>query len=93
MMMLSLENGGRGASAYADALAAYLAIAVDKGADYWSYYMFMAYMEEIRMRNTFARQAISMVWDFAEANPMSASTGNFNGAIDWVAEVVNDVVL
>jgi len=29
-----------------------------------------------------------MVWDFAEANPLSESTGNFYGAIAWVAEVV-----
>src|SRR5713101_7355839 len=40
------------------------------------------------MRNTFARQAIPMVWDFAEANPFSSSSGNFQGAIDWVAEVI-----
>ena len=29
-----------------------------------------------------------MNWDFAEANPLSDSTGNFIGAIDWVAEVI-----
>ena len=29
-----------------------------------------------------------MNWDFAEANPLSNSTGNFSGAIDWVAEVI-----
>lgn len=29
-----------------------------------------------------------MNWDFAEANPLSDSTGNFSGAIDWVAEVI-----
>ncbi len=40
------------------------------------------------IRNTFARQAIPMVWDFAEANPFSDSSGNFKGAIDWVAEVI-----
>ena len=40
------------------------------------------------MRNTFARQAIPMVWDFAEANPFSESTGNFQGAVDWIAEVI-----
>lgn len=28
-----------------------------------------------------------MVWDFAEANPLSSSTGNFMGAIDWIVEV------
>jgi putative DNA methylase len=29
-----------------------------------------------------------MVWDYAEANPFSKSSGNFQGAIDWVAEVI-----
>jgi len=36
-----------------------------------------------------------MVWDFAENNPLGDSSGNFQGAIDWIAEVValspNDV--
>ncbi|GEM_PF-6259667 len=29
-----------------------------------------------------------MVWDFAEANLLSGSTGGFTGAIEWVAGVV-----
>ena len=29
-----------------------------------------------------------MVWDYAEANPFSNSTGNFLGAVEWVARVV-----
>jgi len=41
------------------------------------------------IRNTFVRQGISMVWDFAETNPMSSSTGNFQGAVDWVIDVVS----
>jgi len=36
------------------------------------------------LRNTFARQALPMVWDFAEANPFSDSTGNFGGSLTWV---------
>src|SRR5690606_3586718 len=43
------------------------------------------------VRNTFARQAIPMVWDFAEANPMSESTGNFYGAVQWVSDVIEGV--
>ena len=27
-----------------------------------------------------------MVWDFAEANPLSGPSGNFWGAVDWIAE-------
>jgi putative DNA methylase len=75
------------AQAYADAVATYLAIAVDRLADRNSIICSWDVSRD-STRNTFARQAIPMVWDFAEANPMSESTGNFYGTIDWVAEVV-----
>ena len=42
----------------------------------------------VKVRNTFSRQAIPMTWDFAEANPFSDSTGNFLGAANWVAGVI-----
>ncbi len=84
---VSLNDGGTGANAYADAVATYLAIALDKGADYWSS-ICSWHSGRDTIRNTFARQAIPMVWDFAEANPMSASTGNFLGTLDWVTEAV-----
>ena len=38
--------------------------------------------------NTFTRQALPIVWDFAEVNPIADSTGSFVSAIDWVARVV-----
>ena len=40
------------------------------------------------MRNVFSRQAISMVWDYAEANPFSNSSGNFLGQLKWISKVV-----
>jgi len=82
-------NDDVGATAYADAIATYLAIALDKGADYWSA-LCSWHAGRDTIRNTFARQAIPMIWDFAEANPFSESTGNFQGAIDWVAEVIQE---
>ena len=36
----------------------------------------------------FSRQALPIVWDFSEGNPFSESTGNYGGAVDWVADVV-----
>ena len=36
----------------------------------------------------FSRQALPMVWDFSEGNPFSGSTGGFDGALNWVANVV-----
>ena len=29
-----------------------------------------------------------MTWDFAEANPLSNSTGNFIGAVNWITKVI-----
>ena len=37
----------------------------------------------------FSRQALPIVWDFSEGNPCSESTGNYGGAVDWVADVVD----
>lgn len=75
------------AVAYADAIATYMAIAIDRLADRGSSICSWD-SGYVKVRNTFARQAIPMIWDFAEANPFSSSTGNFRGAIDWVAEVI-----
>ena len=36
----------------------------------------------------FSRQALPIVWDFSEGNPFSESTGNYGGAVEWVADVV-----
>jgi len=82
-----LNDGGRGATAYADAVATYLAFAVDRLADRNSTICSWDVTRD-NVRNTFARQAIPMTWDFAEANPLSTSTGNFAGAVDWVSEVI-----
>jgi putative DNA methylase len=84
-------NDGDVATAYADAVATYLALAVDRSSDYWSA-LCSWYTSGEKMRNTFTRQAIPMVWDFAEANPFSESTGNFLSAIDWIAEVISGSV-
>lgn len=84
---LPLNEGGTGATAYADAVATYLAIAVDRMSDYSSSICSWNSGRD-NIRNTFARQAIPMTWDFAEANPLSDSSGNFIGAVDWVTQVI-----
>jgi putative DNA methylase len=80
-----LEDGGTGAPAYADAIATYLAFAVDRGADQWS--SLASWRTQVEaVRSTFARQALPMVWDFTEINPFSDSTGNFDDSVGWVCE-------
>jgi putative DNA methylase len=83
-----LAEGGTGAQAYADAIATYLAFAVDRLADRNSTICTWDVTRD-NVRNTFARQALPMTWDFAEANPFSESTGNFLGAVQWIAEVLS----
>ena len=77
-----LAEGGDGALAYAQAIATYLAFAVDKMADRNST---IASWDVSRnsLRNTFGRQAIPMSWDYAESNPFSGSAGGFDNCIEW----------
>ncbi|MCT7967442.1 DUF1156 domain-containing protein [Laspinema sp. D1] len=84
-----LNEGGTGARAYGEAIATYLAFAVDKSSDYWSNLCTWGISGET-MSHVFTRQAIPMTWDFCEANPLSDSTGNFNGAINWVVQVLEN---
>lgn len=69
-------------SEYAKGVSVYLAFAVDRLADYSS--KFATWSGEF-IAHTFGRQAIQMVWDYAECNPFSDSTGNWGGAINWIA--------
>lgn len=82
-----LRDGGLGAKAYAEAVSVYLAFIVDKCADYWSSICSWNSPGE-KMRNTFGRQAIPMVWDFAETNIFSHSTGNWTAMNDWAWKAV-----
>ena len=75
----------RDTGSYADAVAIYLAFAVDRCADYWSYF---AIWSGDFIAHTFGRNALSMIWDYAEANPFSGATGGWDGAVDWVSRVI-----
>ena len=72
---------------YADAVMTYLAFAIDKGADYWS--SFCSWVPNGFIRSTFARQAIAMVWDYAECNPFSQSTGSWLACVDWILRFIS----
>ena len=63
------------------------AMAVGRCADYWSSGVIWAQEGEF-VAHTFGRQALPIVWDFAEAVPWTNSSGNLEGAIDWIARVV-----
>lgn len=79
----------RDASAqYASAVCTYLALAVGKSADYCCSFASWHISRHI-IRNLFARQAIPMVWDFAESNPFSKSTGNWLAHINWITKAID----
>ena len=82
-----LADGGTGAQAYADAVATYLGFALDKMADRGSS-LCTWFTERDSTRNTLARQALPMTWDFAELNSLLHGTGSFLGACIWTAESV-----
>ena len=86
-----LDDGG--SPDYADAVSTYLGFSISRLADYGS--TISTWMPDPKnegIRNTFARQAIPMTWDFAEANPFSMSSGNFSFMLRGIVRVVEALV-
>ena len=84
-----LADGGTGAEAYADAVATYLGLALDRSIDRGSTVCSWDSSPKMEaLRNTFARQGIPMTWDYAEGNPFSRSSGNWTKNIDWVRKAI-----
>lgn len=79
-----LVGGGAGAAAYADAVATYLAFALSRAVDYncniasWR-------AKDNAMRAGFSKQALPMVWDYAEGNPFGGSSSGWTECVDVVA--------
>jgi putative DNA methylase len=86
-----LSTGGLGSSAYADAIATYLALNVtstanslsqvctwDPGGAGWN----------TKVRNTFSRQALPMTWDFAEIGPFSGNSGSFDVNLGYLIKAL-----
>jgi putative DNA methylase len=76
-----LDAGAAGATAYAEAVSVYLAFAISKVANIGS--SIASWMNDRgAFRETFARQAIPMTWDFVEANSFSGSGGSLETALN-----------
>ncbi len=71
----SLRDGGTGATAYAEALAVYLACVVDRMVYYGSS-LTTWLPKDNALRDCMPRQALGMAWDFAEGNPLGKSSGD-----------------
>ena len=71
-----LRDGGTGARAYAEAVEVYLALLINQVANHSSSVCGWNNVNT-QMRSVFARQAIPMVWDYAESNLFSESSGSY----------------
>jgi putative DNA methylase len=87
---IPLSDNGSGANAYADAVATYLGLGLSKLADAstsltrWKPSMDQAIA-------TFARQALPMVWDYAESNMFNGAAGDYGTTINNIARVVSNL--
>lgn len=84
---LRLREHGATATARADAIITYLALALSKALDFncsiasWD-------STNLKIRNVFARQAIPMTWDFAEANLLGDRVGSFQSMVSGVTSAL-----
>ena len=76
-----------GSAEYAQSVSVYLAFVVDKMTDYHSSVCSWNSSRDL-IRNTFGRQAIPMIWDYAEANPFCASSGSYDNMLGWVVKSI-----
>ena len=83
-----LRDGGTGAAAYAEAVAVYLALCVDKMTD-TNTCLCSWQVNPPRLRATFGRQALPMVWDYAEANIFADAAGDFQRCVGSLTEVLD----
>ena len=83
---MPLRDGGAGATAYAEAVGMYLAFAQSKACDRNTSLCRWEYRD--KLVGTFSRQALPMVWDFAETNPLAGAGGDIFGTVKSVCEVI-----
>lgn len=83
---------GRMAEERAEAVAACLAMVLDRVSDYVS--TLCQWHNTVQKTNhTFARQALPMVWDFSEVNPFMAASGSLNKYIDETASICDELAV
>ena len=87
-----LRDGGTGATAYAEAVGVYLGVAVSKETAFL--------VTQARWRSgegksapAFGRQAVPMVWDYADLNPFAGAGGDFLGVIEGVEKTLRNLPL
>src|SRR5262249_60924540 len=64
---------------YHQAIVSYLSLSVGRLSDFGSTFCTWSPTGEF-LGHTFTRHALAMVWDYAEVNPFSGSTGDWTGS-------------
>jgi putative DNA methylase len=83
----ALRDGGNGATAYAEGVGVYLGIALSRLTDIcnalcrWE-------VTKTQVRNLFGRQAIPMIWDFAENNVFGEAAGAYTVSLSNMAKAL-----
>jgi len=85
-----LRDNGNGGTAYAEAVAIYLAFALSKSVD-GSSTICRWMVQRDSLFSTFSRQALPMTWDFAEVNLLADCTRSFSESIAWTSESIQGV--
>lgn len=70
---------------FADAVQSCLALAVDKTAQYGSSLCRWKASGQ-NLVDTFGRQALPIIWDFAESNIFGDASGDFGGIVEWIED-------
>jgi putative DNA methylase len=86
---IGLDAGGKGATAYAQAVGIYLACGVSQLSRYSCTICGWNKTNE-NVAQAFGRQAIPMVWDFAESNTIEGSL-NITSTIEWPASAIRSL--
>jgi adenine-specific DNA methylase len=73
---------------FAKAVATYLALVVSKVADYCN--VLCQWRNNLEtVGHAFSRQALPMLWDYVEGNPVTGASGTAEGGLEWI---VNSIV-
>ena len=90
---LPLRNGGDGAKAYGEAVGVYLAFGIDKLTNYsCTLCTWLNQPKNEIVGNAFGRQALPMVWDFAESNLFSNGGGTLNQQLAYIRKVLLECI-
>jgi len=84
---LEIEKHGLNPNESSKAIMGYLGILMGRLVDYISSLCVWEVTGEF-IAHTFGRQALGMTWDYFELNPLSGSTGDWSGSINWVSHFI-----